>query len=1404
MTQSQPALLGSLADFRRRARMLTGLFGAGVTVASAIALVLFVVLLDYLFNLPVLPRLVFLLGAIGAMGYVAWRYIVRPLTSKASLGDVASYLERVFPDFDDHLRSTVDFVTHEVPGSETMKRRVVAEADRRAAGVDMGQALATRPVLMANIIGGAALLLFLALLWLAGPLAGIAGNRLVGGDAKWPRAQKIEMINPLPAKVAAGQRVDLRMKVEGYKKGMRATVYVKYDNGSVQKQLMNENGDGTYNVAVDARGEKMSVWIGAGDDKTDPQTVAVVPPLAIQKVEAIVTPPAYAKLSASTVNLSEAPGTVVYGSTVQLKVTFNKPLLTGLPVNFEPVKAEAKPPAIQWTGEANRGDVALGTFVATESLRFHLKAQDTDHFQNAGLEEYELVVRPDQNPTVIIENPRRNEDRTANSFVKLEALAEDDFDISTMTLVVDRLGEKKMHAEIPLAGWQKTDAAGSDRKRFRAAYTWELKDLKDAEGKSFDLKPGDVLEYLVRVTDNYEYNGAKHEPAVSGKLKIQIISQEQLNQQIINALQTVGEEIKRTKGRQDTTKEETKNLQEGSKEKPEIDTGDRTALNRINDQQSTIASQTKQLAGKVGEIEKRLEENRAENQELKNISADVKNNLNNTAEQPMSQAAQKLTEAANKADPKASKTPDGKTDPQKQQQNQQGRNDAMAQAQQKQQQASDQLGKALEKMNNLGTFEQMIQRVREALAEQQKLSEQLKEAGKETIGKKPEELTPEQKKKLDQIAAEQKKAAEKTEKLTQELNKAADQNQKSDPASSQAMKQAAQQSQQQQVSQNQQQASQQAQQNQQAQAQAKQKQAELGLQMMLDTLREAERRKLAQLAAELAKLQEQLATLIKRQAGHNVDNLRIQNIEAALKLVTDELLAKAERVKDKQPPAPDVPGLTNSQTITERNTRDVSKMAEDLQKGGAEIAAMIIKAAGLMERAIVTLKDKKLPEAFDPSQVKALAALEEAKQKTDEALKEVQDQQADANRETIRQAYERIRDAQKKINGTTAELDGKKKDGKLGAIDTKLAIQLTGPQGKLADDTKNLEKDLSSLGGIVYVWANKDIVDSMNEVKKDLSKPETGKPTQAEERRIVEQLDAMIKSLTTKPKPPIFNAGGGGGGGGAPKPKLPTEAELRLLKELQLAVNKSTEEIDKLPNRDKPKLVGLGNRQGELRNLLDQLLRKASDGEAKLAPEPDPKDRLPEEAKVDDIEEQELNDWLNNKKSGDDQMTDDVKLVGQRMARSRQRLALDHDPGKTTQAIQKRILMNLDNLIELSRQQLVQSQSKPQKGQGQPQQGQPKPGDGQQGQQGTGRQPGTQSQPNRGSSPAQNEKGGGSQNNTADLSKELREKASEWGKLTDRERQAIIEGAGDRPLDKYNELTRRYYESIGKKATEQR
>src|SRR5437762_1174811 len=157
-------LIDSLNGVRRKVKFLGIVMGAGVVVASAVALLLATVLLDFVLNLQSWPRFVVIAMAVCAIGYALNRWLIRPIMARLTLGDVAGRLEHAFPQFDDRLRSTVDFVDDRIPGSEAMKQRTVEEATRIAQQVDLRSAIATRPVIGSTSAGALALLLA-AVLW---------------------------------------------------------------------------------------------------------------------------------------------------------------------------------------------------------------------------------------------------------------------------------------------------------------------------------------------------------------------------------------------------------------------------------------------------------------------------------------------------------------------------------------------------------------------------------------------------------------------------------------------------------------------------------------------------------------------------------------------------------------------------------------------------------------------------------------------------------------------------------------------------------------------------------------------------------------------------------------------------------------------------------------------------------------------------------------------------------------------------------------------------------------------------------------------------------------------------------------------------------------------------------------
>ena len=1431
----QPTILiESLQSVRRRVRLLALAYGVGLVVTAAICLLLATVLADYLLNLPAVPRAVLVLAAFTAVGYGVWRWLVQPLAARLTLNDVAGRVERTYPQFQDRLRSTVDILSgREVPGSDVMKQRVVSEAARLTQSLDLSRVVVARPVWYSSTgaLGAVGLLVLLAAA--VGPrFTQLAMARLFtpfSGTA-WDKSVVIELAGAVPDRVTVGQRVDVDVRLtRGDRANRRATILYQYGDvgghyGPVQQEYMTRGEDGVYHAAVDARlpdsligsaaaAGRIKIWTEAGDGHYELPVVRVVQRLAIERLEAFITPPPYAAQPPVHIDVTQSPATMTVGSSVRLVATFSKPLDQSRSVTTE-LLTGAKGATLGWTAASPTTVQAM--FTAAASTRFHLHATDADGVTNAAAEEFELVVRPDQMPTVMIESPRRNEDRTAQAVIPLQAVAEDDFGIASVTLVVDRLGDKKRW-EVPLvhhaaatAGvqWVRADAAataGGDLVRFRANYAWDLsKALAGA-----DLKAGDTLDYFLLARDNYALNGSTHPEVSSGHLRLNIISQDELTNQVTSELQTVAEQTATLKRAQADTQRQTNGLAKATAGKPNMDAADAVAADRLSGQQGTLASQAKSVANKLAEVQRRLEENRSTNGDLKATAKDVGDLLTSAAEGPMKNAADAVADA--KQAPSAD-----------------ARQQDFKDAQTGQVQSGEQLQKALDRMGNIGSLSRTIEAVRDLLAAQQKLSADTAEAGKATLGQSVDQMKPVDRAKLEGLAKQQQALADRTAKLLDEMAKDGDKLAKSDPSASAAMKQASDTGQQQAVVPNQSKASTATSQNQQSAAQSAQKTAELGLQMILADLREAERHKLDELNRKLAELQQQVDVLVRRQAGHNLDTLAL--IGSGDPVGVDDatrkaLFDRAERDPKATPVTPDLPTLGATQEQTERNARDVAKSAEDLPDGSSA-ADHLTDAADEMERAIVHLRAEQLADAYSPPQVRALDALLAAKRIIDEQKKKSDEQQDQQKKEVIRQAYIEIRAAQFAVNTRTAGIDGapRNDDGSRRREDLVALGQLPLQQGRVIDRAASLEQPLAALGSVVYTWANRDILKNMRGVKDALGQQDAGAVTQARQKQVLDELDSMIRDLAVKPEISKF-AQKGGGGGGKCSPNMPTEAELRLMKDLQVAENDATAAVAKAAAHQKAETLALGGREGDLRGLLDQLIQKASGGKSQLPAEPDNRDQLPEEKaggnlevaqeKVDDQELQADLVGVGAKPvakpvnpdqpavkpapAADDGGDHALAVVGDRMARARQRLAMNDDPGAVTQEIQKRILTNFDDLIEQARKKEAQQQNPPP----------PKPGDNGQKmaqakpetgiqQQGVGKKQGSHKE--GGSSPAQAANGGGNAPSTPDGADTSRQEARMWGQPTDRQRNAVIETSSEKVLPKYKDLVDDYDRTMSTRA----
>ncbi|HVX83854.1 MAG TPA: hypothetical protein VH253_03480 [Phycisphaerae bacterium] len=134
-----------------------------------------------------------------------------------------------------------------------------------------------------------------------------------------------------------------------------------------------------------------------------------------------------------------------------------------------------------------------------------------------------------------------------------------------------------------------------------------------------------------------------------------------------------------------------------------------------------------------------------------------------------------------------------------------------------------------------------------------------------------------------------------------------------------------------------------------------------------------------------------------------------------------------------------------------------------------------------------------------------------------------------------------------------------------------------------------------------------------------------------------------------------------------------------------------------------------------------------------------------------------------------------------RMGESRQRLA-DKDPGAVTQETQRRIVVDLDALIEIARKQCNSTSQSQSQSQGQSQQRQA-----------------SKNQSHEGGSTAardENLRGGGAQAAESNGTDIHQKNADTWGNLPARDRDMIAHGSNEQYLPEYRQLIDRYYQAL--------
>ena len=253
-------ILKRLASLRLKVRLLDGWQGVCALVGLVLGVGLLVGTLDYFTHLPSLVRGVFLVGLLVGSGYVAYRYLIRPFARPCDDLSLALRVEEEYPELNDALASTVQFLTQSpeeqerLGGSAALRQKTMQETLDKATGFDFARILDRRAAALFGAGAFCALVLAGLVAWKTPSYSQIAFWRFVEpfGERTWTR---ITVAKNAPIDLAACDTFELS---PGYKpfttlitNGLGAGPDIDWAVGHGVLELLQRDGNGLRFRALD-------------------------------------------------------------------------------------------------------------------------------------------------------------------------------------------------------------------------------------------------------------------------------------------------------------------------------------------------------------------------------------------------------------------------------------------------------------------------------------------------------------------------------------------------------------------------------------------------------------------------------------------------------------------------------------------------------------------------------------------------------------------------------------------------------------------------------------------------------------------------------------------------------------------------------------------------------------------------------------------------------------------------------------------------------------------------------------------------------------------------------------------------------------------------------------------------
>ncbi len=554
------AKLGAL-KWSLRANLLGG--ALAWIVLAVVAGVFLTLGIDYALHMDRAQRGLIMALTLAGVGWVTWRFLLRPLRVSMDDEELALVLENHYGDLDDRLISTLQFaaggdrVSGRIRGSEVLIRKVAEQVGSLMEKLDpRGPVESGRTWRRMSIPAVAVIVLVVFTIFNSSVMGLWFQRNILFADVAWPQetyltiegGREIDGGSRLQFRVVRGRSLPITVKADAdHVVPNDVTFHMDFPGlGTVAENVAAAPSESnTYLKVFENVSEPFEFYVTGNDDRTRDCRVVVVDPPELLEASFKIDYPVYMNRSPLSVSLTHGVLAIPPGSRVTLAGRANKPLVGARlmldgkevgTVRLERLKKFDAP-------DERRG--LVGQFFLPErtgrsSMKLEFELTDTEKIENPRGAVYAIRVEPDRPPSVSMNRIGVRADVTSRATIPLLIQVNDDHGVTAVEVYVTPVAiSPTTTAPTTAAVAQKflvpLPEESTDKKEVHLRYELDLEPMK--------LKVGRLIRVYTVVRDTLpeSYGGPN-----TGKSLVQaykIVSDEELQAELLRLRREIRQEF---------------------------------------------------------------------------------------------------------------------------------------------------------------------------------------------------------------------------------------------------------------------------------------------------------------------------------------------------------------------------------------------------------------------------------------------------------------------------------------------------------------------------------------------------------------------------------------------------------------------------------------------------------------------------------------------------------------------------------------------------------------------------------------------------------------------------------------------------------------------------------------------